>query len=196
MWIAVAILSLIAVFFLLLCVPLDVMLRVDSYGKVKFHMRLVWLFGLLTREFRRPQLKRIKIEQAQRSRRALDLRLVFDILRIRGLFRQTLRLFRDLVKQLEFRAFEVDLKVGFDNPADTGLLFGLIGPAMIFLSPEHSERVRLEPSYISAAFEGHAQGTLRVRPIRFIPSVTRFLFSPPVRQAGKKLISSRWKRKS
>ena len=62
MWVVITLASLAALIILILCVPLDMVLHVDAYGRPKFHMRLAWLFGLVSKEItkakRKPEIMR------------------------------------------------------------------------------------------------------------------------------------------
>ena len=57
MWVAITLASLAIILILALCVPLDVVLHANVYGKPKFQLRLAWLFGLVTREIRKGEKK-------------------------------------------------------------------------------------------------------------------------------------------
>ena len=57
MWTIPVLASLAALIVLLLCVPLDVVLRVDMDGRPKFRARLACLFGLVTKDLRREKEK-------------------------------------------------------------------------------------------------------------------------------------------
>ena len=50
MWAMIAIASLIVLIILALCIPVEMALHTDVYGKAKLHIRLSWLFGLFSRE--------------------------------------------------------------------------------------------------------------------------------------------------
>ena len=50
MWVAVTLSSLAVLIILVLCIPVDVGLYVDVYGRPKFRMRVGWLFGLVRKE--------------------------------------------------------------------------------------------------------------------------------------------------
>ena len=47
MWVIATLASLAGLVIFLLCVPLDMRLHMDVYGKPKFSFKLTWLFGLI-----------------------------------------------------------------------------------------------------------------------------------------------------
>lgn len=89
-----------------------------------------------------------------------------------------------------------DFRAGLGNPADTGLLFALIGPAASRLSSSFPRQIRVEPSFEDeTAFEGHLSGTVRLQPIQLVPPLMKFAFSSATIRTVKKLVLTRWKRK-
>jgi len=201
LWVAATLAGLVVLLALVLCVPLNVTLRLDMYGKPKFRLRLAWLFGLVAKEVRKgrekPKEKRKvvkgKPETAEKRRRA---GVILDILRTKGLLRQVKNLLRDLFSCLRIRDFGASLRVGLDNPADTGLLFAVIGPVVPWLSSTCPTRLRVQPSFADeAVFEGYLYGAVRLRPIQLVIPFLGFVLSLPTLRVIKTLVRSKWKRK-
>lgn len=200
MWAVITVCSLVVLIILILCVPLDVLLHIDVYGKPKFSMRLEWLFGLVSKEVRKRKKKPEEKKKAVKGKpkfirwqkKAQD---IFEILQTKGLLSQLKRLLRDILSRLRIRKLEANFRVGLDNPADTGLLFAFIGPATVFLNYSFPYRIRVQPSYDKAVFEGYLHGTVRLRPIQLVPSFIRFAFSLAAMRLLKKLALTKWKRK-
>ena len=201
MWVAVSIAGLAAVFLSLLCVPIDLTVRLDVRNGTTFRMKVAWFHSLLTWQIgptgRTTEAKREKPSAKRRSifRRA-DIGTLYEILKTRGMVRQVVRFLNDVFRQLKFKSLDGDMRVGLGDPADTGLLFTLIGPVMPFLTPSSVRRIAVRPDFGDGAVcEGFIQGALRLQPIRLIVPVRRFVFSLPVIRLGKKFILRRWKSK-
>lgn len=201
MWVVVTLASLAAFIVLVLCVPLDIEPRLDVYGRPKFRMRLAWLFGLVSKEVgkgkKKPEEKKKvvtgKRKAKERGRRA---RTIFEILRTKGVLRQFKGLVRDILSRLKIRDLAVDFRVGLDNPADTGLLFALIGPATFLLDSSRVHQIRVEPSFEDeAVFEGYLYGVVRLWPVQLVVPFLRFVFSLATIRVVKILVVSKWKRK-
>ena len=200
MWVIVTLASLIVILVFVLSVPLEMAAHVDVYGRPKLRLNLVWLFGLVSKEItkkKKPEEKKkavkAKRKLGERKRRFWD---IFEILRTRGLLKQLKVLLSDILGCLKIRDLVADFRVGLDNPADTGLLFALIGPTTFFLSSSIPHQVRLRPSFEGeATFEGYSSGAVRLRPIRLTMPLLRFVFSLATLRAVKKLVLSKWKRK-
>lgn len=171
--------------------PVDAALNIDTSVRPKFRLRLVWLFGLVSKE-----VKREKKKPEKKRKRRIGFRTISRILRIKGLLRQVKDLVRDVIGQLKIRELAVNLKLGLDNPADTGFLFASIGSITPFLSLPSQYQLRVQPSfYDEAVFEGYLHGVLRLWPIKLVRPFVRFVFSLATLRVVKVLVLSKWKRK-
>ena len=200
MWVIATLAGLAALVIFVLCVPLDAALNIDTSGRPRLRLRLVWLFGLiskeLTREKKKPEEKNEVAKKKPKKKRKIGFRTILRILRSKGLLRQVKDLVRGVFGQLKFRELVVNLRLGLSNPAETGLLFSLIGPAIPFLSRASRGHIRVEPSFSDeAVFEGHLHGVLRLQPIKLVKPVSKFVFSLAFLRVVKTLVSSKWKRK-
>lgn len=199
MWVIVTIASLAVLLIFVLCVPLNIVLHADVYEKPKVRMRFSWLFGLVSKEITGKKEKPVEKRRAakvKKKRRWGDTRVIFRILRTKGVLRRFKELLKDVLSCLNFRDLVADFKIGLGDPADTGLLFAFLGPATVFLGSSHIHQIRFEPSFSDdAILQGYSRGTLRLHPIRLVPPFLKFAFSLTAIRVAKTLISSKWKRK-
>jgi len=199
LWVIAIVASLVVILFLVLCVPLDMVLHADVYGKPKFRLRFSWLFGLVSKEItgkkKKPPDKR-RAAKGKKKHGRIDTRVIFRILRTKGVLRRLKELLKDVFSCLKFRELVADFKIGLGNPADTALLFAIIGPATAFLGSSHLHKIRFEPSFgDDAVLEGYSHVTVRLRPIRLVSPFPKFAFSLTALRIIKVLILSKWKRK-
>lgn len=191
MWVIATLAGLAGLTIFVLCMPVDAALNIDTSVRPKFRLRLVWLFGLVSKE-----VKREKKKPEKKRKRRIGFRTISRILRIKGLLRQVKDLVRDVIGQLKIRELAVNLKLGLDNPADTGFLFASIGSITPFLSLPSQYQLRVQPSfYDEAVFEGYLHGVLRLWPIKLVRPFVRFVFSLATLRVVKVLVLSKWKRK-
>lgn len=197
MWAVVILCSLIVVGALLLCVPLGMSFRLNVYGRPEFRIRLTWLFGLVSKEVKsRKKKAEQKEETVERRGRGKRTRAIFKILRTKGLLRQLKRLVKDVLNCLKVRELRVNFRVGLDDPADTALVFGPIGLAMLFLEAYSPYKIAVQPSFDGeAVFEGYSYGAVRLRPIQLVVPFARFAFSLAAIRAVKMLILTKWRKK-
>jgi hypothetical protein len=198
LWFIVALLSLAVVFILLLSVPVDVVLRVDSHGKPKFSMRLVWLFGLVTREISKSKKKpeeKIKSAGERQKPGKRKIGAIFEILRTRGLLNKCRGLLWDIFSRLKFWELEGNFKVGLDNPADTGLLFAIVGTSTSLLKIPVLRHIRIEPSFEDkVVFYAYLRGAVRLQPVQILLPFIRFTVSLTTFRVLRKLVLLKWKR--
>jgi len=200
LWVIATLAGLAGLTIFVLCVPVDAALNIDTSGRPKFRLRLVWLFGLVSKEVKRekkkPEEKKAPPKKKPKKKRRIGFRTISRILRIKGLLRQVKDLVRDVIGQLKIRELAVNLKLGLDNPADTGFLFASIGSITPFLSLPSQYQLRVQPSfYDEAVFEGYLHGVLRLWPIKLVRPFVRFVFSLATLRVVKVLVLSKWKRK-
>ena len=200
MWVVISLASLAVILIFVLCVPLDMTLHADVYGKPKLRLKLSWLFGLVSKEVTRgkePKEKKKLVKEKRKPREGKRrFRDILEILRTRGLLSQLKRLLRDVLSRLKIRDLIADFRVGLGDPADTGLLFALIGPATFWLNSSLSHRIRVQPSFEGeGVFEGYSHGVVRLRPIQLVIPFLRFAFSIATIRVAKRLVLTKWKRK-
>ena len=194
MWIIVLLGGIATFIMVVLCVPLDIVFNMDTNGRPRFTIRLLWLFGLVRKEIRKAEKKAERGKKGIKSKRRLRdrgrrVRAVITILRTKGMVKQLRRLSKETISRLQIRELGADVRVGLGGPAETGMLFAFIGPVVLFLSIFCSHRIHLQPSFgDEAVFEGHSFGTVRLRPIWLVPIFTRFAFSPATMRAAKALV--------
>lgn len=182
MWVIAALAGLIGLFILVLCVPLDAKLSINTSEKPRFRLRLELFFGLigkdLPREKKKPEAKREAAQEKRKKKRKIDFRTILKILRTRGLLKQIKNLVKGILGQFQIRELTVNLKLGLEDPADTGLVFALIGSTMSFLNLPPRYQISLQPSFDDeAVFEGYLSGVLRLQPVRLAVPLLRFIFS-------------------
>lgn len=200
MWVIAVLASLAALITLLLCVPLDLVFRTNIEGKIKSSLRLVWLFGLVSKDCIQTKKKpeeESNIEQEQKSSDwTRGIRITLEIIQTKGLLGQIVRFIKRILRQIKIRELVANLKVGLDNPADTGLLFAFAAPFNLLLSHFSPHRIRVEPSFASdTLIEGRLCGAVRLRPVQLAVPLLGFAFSFPTLRAMKKLVLYKWKRK-
>lgn len=192
MWVIATLAGLVGLIILVLCVPLDAALSMDASGRPKFRLRLVWLFGLINKEVSR---EKKKPEEKLKKKRGIGFRSILKILRTRGLPGQFKDLVRGILGQLKIKDLVANFKIGLDNPADTGLLFALIGATTSFLRLPSQYQIRVQPSFDKAVFEGFSYGHVRLRPIKLVGPFMRLVFSLAALRVVKMLVLSKWKKK-
>jgi len=181
---------------LLLSIPVDVAVNLETAATDKLRFRLIWLFGLLDIRLasakHKPgdsQSKEKENKKVRTNRRVI--RQMSLVLRTHGLRAAFVRLIRRLVAAVTVRDFSLRMVFGFDDPAETGLLLAVAAPAMALMKSWVGESVSAEADFDNEIF--CANGNLRVRiyPLRVAGASAMFLLSPPALRAAKAVIWNR-----
>ena len=200
MWVIATLAGLVGLIIIALCVPLDAILIIDTSEKPRFRLRMAWFFGLISKELHRekkkPEKKKEVTEGKRKKKRKFEFSTVLEILRTKGLLKQVKNLVKGILGQLKIRELAVNLEMGFEDPAETGLVFAFIGPATSLLNLPPRYQVRVEPFFNGeTVFEGYLHGVLRLQPVKLVSPVLRFVFSLATLRVVKIFIMGKWKRK-
>jgi hypothetical protein len=183
--------GLIALTVFIFLIPIDMTFSVERYGKTQTRLRVLLLFGLLHKELG----KKKKAVAEKKRKRQPGFKTIFEILRTRGFSRKIANLLKEVVKSIRIKEVSAYFRIGFENAADTGFLFSILGPVVSLFNNFTRCSVRLEPSFNDeVVFEGYFNGKVRLQPIRLISPFARFVFSRPALKVMKVLFLSRWKK--
>ena len=105
------------------------------------------------------------------------------VARTRGLLPRVARLTADLLRRVSADRFHLHAAFGFEDPADTGLVYGWLTPLLVAANVRGFD-VRCRPVFEGAGFTGSLHATIRVRPLSVVAAVLLFLCSRPVRRAA------------
>ncbi len=170
---------------LVLFTPVEVAFRCERRPSLRCHFRLRMLNGLISKEIeseRRdaeraaaPVAKDKRGGRRGRSRRPAH---VTAMLTTRGFPSGVVRLVGRLVHAFRVPDFHVWLRVGLDDPADTGLLSAWLMPAAAYLQAQQPGRWDVAPVFVTRTLAFAARGRISVTPARLLWPVLAFGFSP------------------
>jgi hypothetical protein len=189
LWAIIVLASLAALITLLLCIPLDLVFRTNIDGVPKFSLKVIWFFGLVSRELKQTRRK-------PEEKKAIDwtgrIRGTFGIMRTKGLLKQFGSLVKRIHHRIKIKELVANFKIDLDNPADTGLFFAFIAPLNLLLSYFLPYQIRIEPSFTGETLiKGYLYGAVRLWPIQLAAPLIGFAFSLPALRAMKKLVLSK-----
>ena len=105
------------------------------------------------------------------------------ILRTRGLPVRVGRLAVALLRRAKLEEFQVRTAFGFDSPADTGMVYGLLSP-MLMMATARGLNLECRPMFGEAGLRGAIRATVQVRPLSVVGAVAAFVSSPSVIRAA------------
>ncbi len=107
----------------------------------------------------------------------------FALLRNADLRRRLVKLVRGLLRAIKIKTLDLHLRLGLDDPADTGRLWGILGPLNSQLAGIRTANIRIEPDFAAEVFSLHSQGRITVVPLRVLSISLFFLLSPQMIRA-------------
>ena len=178
----------------LLTVPISVAFRMDRIKEINGHVIFHWLFGLVrfrigipravkavTRHPKKPR------EKTKKRKQGGNVRVVIALLKQSAFRRRAIRFIKDLLCAAHARDLYLRLRIGLGDPADTGRLWGFLGPVAGIVTNLRSAEVRIEPEFMAPALEVESHGEFRLIPLQFIALATAFMLSPATLQAWRTL---------
>ncbi len=193
----IVLLSFAALVIFCLSLPLEIAIRLDLNDKARFRLRVLWLFGLVKREVRWEGGAATMTGLLQGGAAPGNFTRVFtSAWRVKGLPERLFRLLKSCFKGLRLKEFVARLKLGLDNPADTGLLFAYLSPLVLMGLFPHCD-IDLEPSFEGDAIvRGYLSAVVNVRLAGILLAVAGFVLSPPVIRAVAAALRERWRGRS
>jgi hypothetical protein len=189
--VATTIAVLLALVAALLAVPVVVMVDAERGDRLEARWRVRWLFSLVDVRWsrRRPLPAAPEPSDATKpvrkspARRWRGLRMGMAAVRTRGLPGRVGRLAWALLRQAKLDEFRVRTAFGFDNPADTGIVYGFLSP-LLMIATARGLNVECRPMFEDSGIRGAVSATVHVRPLSVVGALGAFVFSPSVLRAA------------
>jgi len=174
----------------LMAVPVALVVEAEREDALKVRWRVRWLYGLVdvgtsprqpappTSERSEPA-KPARTSETRRWRRA---RMGVAVLRTRGLARRAQRTAFTLFRHIRVRELQARAAFGFDDPADTGMVYGCLSPFLV-MAGARGLRVECRPMFLESGLRGVLRATVDVRPLAVIGTLVGFVLSRPALRA-------------
>jgi hypothetical protein len=186
--------ALLATVVLLLAVPIDIQVELQHVEEFSGQIAIRWLFGLLQFRFRFPGAGKASKKVAPEAGRKPGPRKrrtpgsnVLAVLRQASFRRRVVRFLRDLFRAAHTHDLSLRVRLGLGDPADTGMLWTLLGPVSAMAQNLRSAEISLEPEFVDPVLEFESRGHFRLFPIQFIAITIAFVLSRPTIRAWRTL---------
>lgn len=203
-WLLVTLMSVLLLVALLTAIPLVLRFRLSSARRTPNEVTLEWAFGLVrvplssdggvskredaSSEAESPQASAspedADDQPPDRPRRGgTDVspferaRRFIRVLRDARLRRRLLRFLRDCWRAVHKR-MSLHARIGLGDPADTGQLWGLLGPLTPWLAQRETATIQLEPDFAEATFDVDGEGVVRLIPLQLLWLGFALMLSP------------------
>lgn len=177
----IALLSLCLV--LLLALPVEIIFVLQHEEASRRDVSLVCFFGLIRISLRsrsRKQTREKPFRKKPKKTKRSGQRKVLSLVRNAYFRQRVLRYARYLFRSINVRTLDLQVRLGLDDPADTGRLWGVMGPLSALLACCRHAKIRIEPDFAEEICFWESHGRIRVRPLQVILISLSFFLSPQV----------------
>lgn len=168
-----------------LAVPVHISVSKDGGGQHGlFSMRIDAFFGLVAKELALGSREhREPARAAQGARPLRDVRRVAAFVQSRGLLRRARRYAGSIQRAIRVRELVGVARIGLDDPADTGELWGMVGPASVLLARRYPG-FAIVPSFAGEEIDIEGRCRIAVVPLELLATTVAFALSPPFLRAA------------
>lgn len=170
----------------LLALPVDMVFTIQRDEESRQDIHFDWLFGLvkipLTGRATRKQEGK-SVTKGRNTNRRGGRKKVVALLRNPHFRKRFLTYTRYLMRSTRIKSLDLHVRIGLDDPADTGKLWGVLGPITALLASCRHAHIQIQPEFASESFTLHRHGTIRLIPIWTIMIGFCFFLSPAVIRA-------------
>jgi hypothetical protein len=169
---------------LLLAVPLTINFYLHWNQGLSGHVQLGWANGHLHTEIpiqpgARKAKSKPKRKDKQRSSKPSGISGK-TLLRNKPFRDRVMGYIRETWKAIEKRELKLLARIGLDDPADTGMLWSVLGPLGAILATSRNSEISLQPDFLDPVFELQSSGRIRIIPLQLLYLTTRLLLSPTI----------------
>jgi hypothetical protein len=181
----------------LLVIPVDVKCSVCCHETFRARVKIAWMFGLVRLPIPSKTEKPSRQEPLPKTGKEKPLhkgsRNMVTMLRSEGFGLRLVRFASDILSVMQVRIFRLRVRLGLEDPADTGQIWASVGPVTAMLAGARGMDIEIEPDFERAFLSVDGNAELRVIPIRVIVVVIPFIGSPATLRAAWAVIASRRK---
>lgn len=175
---------LLALIVILLAIPFDVIFKIHRQEELSSDVVVRWLFGVV--QFNIPAEKERQAtkksyqpkKKKKAEKKSANSQTIKDLLWNARFRYRLFKFVKDIFKTIHIAGFYLRIRLGLDDPADTGRLWALCGPLSVFLSNLSNATVDLQPDFQTQTVYLDSYGMIRIVPLQVIFTVLAFIFSP------------------
>jgi hypothetical protein len=168
----------------LLAIPFEVIFKIQRDEGFRSNVTLNWLFGVVRftipdKSAQKPDKKSRKIKTTKKAnKKPANAQAIKDLLWNARFRYRMFKFVKDVFKSIHIANFYMRIRLGLDDPADTGRLWAYFGPLAVFLSNLSHATVHLEPDFQTEIVYLDSSGKVRIVPLQVLFTVFAFLLSP------------------
>ena len=168
---------------MLLAVPVEITFDIENDEASRNEFALVWLSGLVRIPLRSQTSKKQPKKVTKKSPKKTGRRgqgKAWSLMRNASFRRRLFGYIRGLFRSIKIKTLDVQVRLGLDDPADTGRLWGVLGPLASLLAGIRNANIRVEPEFATEVFSLQSHGRISVIPLRVLWISSCFFLTPQV----------------
>ena len=172
------------ILFFLLIIPVEAEFKFNNLSGDEKTVRLRALFGLVSKTVY-PSVKSEKQKGKEsavkkKNKSGPGFSKVVSVLENRKFLKKTLRTLKKLILSIKPELKLFHFRLGLSDPADTGIIWGLIGPLSGIFFGFTEKDVIIEPDFLDPSLGLNTSGSLSFIPLELLFIAFGYLFSPTV----------------
>ena len=171
------------ILFLLLIIPVEFIFNYKNFESPVKKVYLSWFFGILSFEIypKKPSSNEKKeVKTRSEKKKGMSFSKIRKILGNGKFTGKTYNTIRRLLSSVKPDLKKLYLKIGLEDPADTGMLWGLIGPLSGVLYGFTHKDLLIEPDFLDPAFNVETEGKFTIIPLEILLIALGYILSPVV----------------
>jgi hypothetical protein len=169
----------------ILAIPFEVIFKVQRNQETQSDIAIRWLFGVVRFPVAKEPSEKVAARKTNKKKaqkkpktKQANFRAIKNLF-LNARFRYRLiKFIKDIFKSIHIASFYLRIRLGLDDPADTGRLWAYLGPAVVYLSNASNTAIQLEPDFQLETFNYDGSGKIRIVPLQVIFTVLAFILSP------------------
>ena len=173
------------ILFFLLIVPLEAEFKFNNLNGNEKTVRVKALFGLVSKtvyptDKSGSHKNKEKTEVKKEKKSGSGPSKIISVLRNGKFLRKTVHTFKKLLFSIKPKLKHLHIRLGLNDPADTGIIWGLIGPVSGVLYGFTEKEVVIEPDFLDPSLGLNTQGSISIVPLELLYILLCYLLSPTV----------------
>lgn len=171
----------------LLAMPVTVLFRLSWPDVQENDVRLHWGFGLVRvhlptepSDAESAERESERTEKRRPTRPSRDKRNVWAAIQQARFRRRVLRFVGDIWTAIRKHDVRLRMRIGLGDPADTGELWGIIGPVSGMLASVRAVVIEIEPEFQDETLELAGRGRIRIVPLQLLYLAGALCLSPSI----------------
>lgn len=176
----------------ILAIPFEIIFDIHRRQAMQADIAVLWLFGVVRipvtskpteppekRPSETPAKKPRKTKKRQkRKAKSVNFTAAKNLFWNARFRYRLIKFVKDIFKTIHIASFYLRIRLGLDDPADTGRLWAYMGPLAVSLSNLSNATINLEPEFQTETLDVDGSGRVRIVPLQVIFTVLAFVFSP------------------